>query len=145
MFGMLRQVVSDLEPGRFVPDKDVCGRADCRFINERAKCNVDESPGTDDRIQKRATYFATNIVMSVLVAENQNVRFTLRDPELIALDTREGLESRTCRPPTIGAVACGTGSNDFDSRLGVGHTNKLLGDSFPEKSGAFPDRQSSCQ
>jgi hypothetical protein len=105
MFGMLRQVVSDLEPGRFVPDKDVCRRADCRFINERAQCNVDESPGTDDGIQKRATYFATNIVISVFGAENQNVLFTVRDPELVALDTGEGLESRTCRPPTIGAVA----------------------------------------
>ena len=46
-----------------------------------------------------------DIVVGILVAEYQNLFFTLGDAQFAPLDACKSLERRTCRPAAIRAVA----------------------------------------
>jgi hypothetical protein len=100
MFYVLWKVVGDCEPARLGSNEDVCSRPDRRLVYERAHSDMDENTAADDRIEERPAPFAVGVV-TVCVAEDQDVLTSLYDLELGALDASERLEGRTRRTPAV--------------------------------------------
>src|SRR6187551_48208 len=100
----LREVVRDLEPGRFRPHVDVARRADRRLVDERAERHVDVLPVPHDRVEQRPAGGASRVVEGLLTVDEQCVRAP-GQLELLPLDAGKRLERRSGRSATARAMA----------------------------------------
>lgn len=82
----------------------MCAGADARSVDQCPQSDVNERAIADHRIQQRAARLAANVV-SVFLAEDQQVVPSFRDAQLIALDPGEGFERGTRRATAVRAMA----------------------------------------
>src|SRR5215210_1592993 len=99
----LRQVVSDLEPWRLRPDKDVGRRAHAWLVGQRSQRDVN-TIGVDQREEQRPAEAATRVVVRG-VTEDQKRVAALLDLELLPFDAGERFERRARAGAAAGAVA----------------------------------------
>jgi hypothetical protein len=100
---VLRQVVSDLEPGRLRADENMPARPDGRIIAERTHGDMYESSLANDRKQEGTACAAAGIVGSSIAEDHKSVG-AFDEAKLVTLDSGKRLEGRARRPSALGAM-----------------------------------------